>query len=563
MHSLGGRARSSPVTQRSSIAVPRECNDASGVRPIIKLDLFLPSVQLPTPKNQIHSEESPSIPRPSGSSHWFLDFSKTPATSNGSVFHTGRMDFPPGPPARPIVGNILEVPSSGAWNLYTKLKPQYGDLVYFHGLGSKILVLNSLKAIHDLLDKRGNNYSHRPIFTTLGELMHVDQSMPLLPYGKEWREHRKLAYIALSPSAVKKYHSVQSDISALMNRDFLERPDDFFSHVRLTSGRILLTVTYGLSVDAADNEYITHAEETMELITRGSVPGAFLCDLLPFLKWLPSWTSFQKEVAQGRAMVEHLVTKPFEHVKREMAEGTAAPSLTQDLLRLEPEPSSEFEYRVRWTTGAVYGAGGESTYATVLTFILAMALHPEFQNRAQAEIDRVVGTERMPVVSHRADLPYVAAVIKETMRWHPVVPLAIARRTAEDDVYEGYFIPKGTIVVPNTEVVTLEPNDKYDPHAFLPDRFLDPTQDVVDPAVYAFGYGRRVCPGKALAENSVFLLITGLLTAFDIAPPAEGGLEARFGASLVSYPEPFKCAFCPRSEAKAELVRRRAAQCKV
>ncbi|OBZ74751.1 hypothetical protein A0H81_05740 [Grifola frondosa] len=91
--------------------------------------------------------------------------------------------------------------------------------------------------------------------------MHVDQNIPLLPYEKEWREHRKLSYIALGHSAVKKYHGVQSDIAALMNKDFLEGPDDFFSHVRLTSRTILPTVTYGVSVDAADNEYINRAED--------------------------------------------------------------------------------------------------------------------------------------------------------------------------------------------------------------------------------------------------------------------------------------------------------------
>lgn len=75
--------------------------------------------------------------------------------------------------------------------------------------------------------------------------------------------------------------------------------------------------------------------------------------------------------------------------------------------------------------------------------MMAMALYPEKQRRAQVEIDEIVGHERLPLISDLPNLPYVNAIIKETMRWHPVLPLGIARQTAQDSVYEGYFIPKG------------------------------------------------------------------------------------------------------------------------
>ncbi|KAK7461271.1 hypothetical protein VKT23_008447 [Stygiomarasmius scandens] len=399
--------------------------------------------------------------------------------------------LPPGPPAKPILGNILDVPVKGQWEKFTQYREQYGDLVYLHGLGNKVLVLNTIKAINDLLDRRGHIYSHRPVFTVVGELMALGQSMPLLPYGKEWREHRKLAHVALSPTAVKKYHIVQEDLAALMMKDFLNEPQDFFSHVRLTAGRIILSVTYGISPETADDKYITHAEETMDVIGKSTVPGAFLADLLPFLKHLPSWVPFQKEAATGKEMIERLVTLPFEHVKKEMASGSAPESLTQDLLSLEKRNQSEYDKRVKWTTGAMYGAGGETTYSTVLVFMMAMALHPEIQSKAQAEIDRVVGTSRMPTVNNKENLKYVDAVIKEVMRWHPVLPLSIARRTAEADVYEGYFIPEGTIVIPNVWAVSLEPNSKYPPDQFIPGRFLDDTQSIIEPSTWAFGFGRR------------------------------------------------------------------------
>ncbi|KAI0919557.1 hypothetical protein AcV5_001591 [Taiwanofungus camphoratus] len=262
--------------------------------------------------------------------------------------------FPPGPPQKPLVGNILEVSPKGAWTRFTEYKEQYGDLVFFRGLGNNILVLNSMKVINDLLDKRGNVYSHRPGFTVVGELMGLGQSMPLLPYGEEWRAHRKLAHVALSATAVKLYYTVQEDLAALLSKQLLETPADFFSHVRLIAGRIILSVTYGLAVDTAEDEYISHAEDTMLMIGRSTVPGAFICDFLPFLKHLPSWVPFQREARKGKEMIERLVTKPFEHVKQQMEAGKALPSLTQHLLSSE-EQVFNLEHRVKWTAGAMYG----------------------------------------------------------------------------------------------------------------------------------------------------------------------------------------------------------------
>ena len=80
---------------------------------------------------------------------------------------------------------------------------------------------------------------------------------------------------------------------------------------------------------------------------------------------------------------------------------------------------------------------------------MAMALFPEAQRKAQEEIDRVVGTDRLPTFEDRENLPYVDALVKEALRWHPVVPMGVPHVTTEDDIYEGYFIPKGSILLPN------------------------------------------------------------------------------------------------------------------
>jgi cytochrome P450 len=189
----------------------------------------------------------------------------------------------------------------------------------------------------------------------------------------------------------------------------------------------------------------------------------------------------------------------------------------------------------------MYGAGGETTYSTVLTFIMTMALYPDKQQRAHKELSQIIGSERLPRIEDCTTLPYLGAVIKETMRWHPVLPLSIARRTACDDWYKGFFIPKNTIVVPNVWSIAHSDNHRFDPRDFQPERFLDPNHTEVDPAHWAFGFGRRVCPGKALGENSVFILIATLLWSFEFSVDETEGLEPSFGENLV------RCVYPPQA----------------
>lgn len=87
--------------------------------------------------------------------------------------------------------------------------------------------------------------------------------------------------------------------------------------------------------------------------------------------------------------------------------------------------------------------------AATMTFLLAMVLHPNIQRKAQGEIDRVVGTDRLPSLDDRDKMPFIAHVMWESLRWNPVAPLALSHATVQDDIYEGYWIPKGTTIQPN------------------------------------------------------------------------------------------------------------------
>jgi cytochrome P450 len=78
-----------------------------------------------------------------------------------------------------------------------------------------------------------------------------------------------------------------------------------------------------------------------------------------------------------------------------------------------------------------------------------MTAHPELQAKAQAEIDNVVGSGRLPTLADRAQLPFVEAVVLEVYRYGEVLPLGVAHRVIDDDMYHGYYIPKNSLVIPN------------------------------------------------------------------------------------------------------------------
>ncbi|KAJ7593294.1 cytochrome P450 [Mycena floridula] len=161
----------------------------------------------------------------------------------------------------------------------------------------------------------------------------------------------------------------------------------------------------------------------------------------------PSWVRFQRQIAESRKVVERTVYQPYMDVGTMVKKGTAPPSLARDLITSENE-DPKFQNRATWAVSAIYGAGTETTSGTVLTCILAMAIYPQFQKRAQEEIDNVVGPDRQPCGADMVQLPFTKALIKETLRFLNI-SLAIPRRTAEDDIYNGFFVPKDTIVFPN------------------------------------------------------------------------------------------------------------------
>ncbi|KAF7357563.1 O-methylsterigmatocystin oxidoreductase [Mycena sanguinolenta] len=288
-------------------------------------------------------------------------------------------------------------------------------------------------------------------------------------------------------------------------------------------------------------------------------PGAVAVDTFPILRYLPSWmpgAGFQQFAAECRQLTSEMQAAPVNFVKQNMRDGMDSTSVVAKLLATNRYD----EAAIQSVAGTAYTGGADTTGSAFASFCLAMALHPEIQKKAQAEIDTVIGTDRLPEFEDRPSLPFVEALYREVMRWRPVTPLGVAHASSEDDIYDGYFIPKGTTVIANVWAMTRDESIYHEPDRFNPDRFFTADGNLnEDTTILTFGFGRRICPGRHNVDATVWATIVSVLSTFNIVKAKDSAgkeidIDPKYSDGLVSHPEPFACSITPRSEMAKALV---------
>jgi cytochrome P450 len=217
---------------------------------------------------------------------------------------------------------------------------------------------------------------------------------------------------------------------------------------------------------------------------------------------------------------------------------------------------------INGSAASIFIAGSSTTYTTTVVGILNLLLNPQVFAKARLELDQVIGTDRLPSLKDREnpELRYLEYVCEETIRWRPLSPIGIPHKSLKDDVYNGMFIPKGTCVYYNAYAMSRDENVYKKPESFNPDRYR-PKSEGGDGEPFLegpFGFGRRICVGRYLAQASVWIALATLISTTDISKPtgADGKpVEpvVKFTTGLSSHPTHFDCEFKPRSK-KAEMV---------
>ncbi|KAI0634616.1 cytochrome P450 [Trametes polyzona] len=482
------------------------------------------------------------------------------------------LPLPPGPRPLPLIGNILDVPKVNAEPGIRDLNARYGDIVYLDVLGQPMIFLGSHEAAVDLFEKRSSIFSDRPPLV-MSNMTGWDWLMTMQTYGTWWKRHRKAFHLHFNPSAILAYRPTQKREARRLVLRLLQDPKNFSQYIRLVFASSIMRIGYGIEVDGADNKYVRIAEEALEVFSAALFPGRYTVEAFPLLRYLPSWfpgAAFKRQAKEWLPRVLRLRDTPWEDTMAKIMDGTAAPcmmsALLKDISGLDEEAAAEQQEVIKNATAAAYTGLSLQffTLSSVQTFFLAMAAHPEVQAKAQAELDAVIGHNRLPDFDDKNSLPYTCAVAKECLRWRAVVPLGIGHQAAEDYEYRGYLIPRGAVLVSNIWAYLRDPRNYVNPEAFDPERFLKDGKlnpNVIDPAKIAFGYGRRICPGRYFAEASLYMLVATVLHTLTISAPLDSAtgkpvkLDAEMTSGVISYPKPYDVDVRSRGAWAEKLIR--------
>ena len=191
------------------------------------------------------------------------------------------------------------------------------------------------------------------------------------------------------------------------------------------------------------------------------------------------------------------------------------------------------EEQLRWVLFDLFIAGIDTTSTTIHWIFSFLSAHPQCQVRAQQEVDQVLGTEGRPSYTTRSSLPYIQAIIQEIFRMRPVFPLGIPRKTKTNVDFMGYKIPKGTPVFANLWAVHNDPAIWIDPEEFRPERHISSTGEFMpSDKIIPFSTGVRLCPGKLVAQTTIYIILIKTLQRFTLSFPPDQSNPNLDGTSL-------------------------------
>ncbi|KAF8881878.1 cytochrome P450 [Infundibulicybe gibba] len=509
--------------------------------------------------------------------------------------------LPPGPKGLPFFGNLFQVPVLRPYPKFREWAQQYGSIYHLRLGPQDVIVLNTAEAADELFVNRSKTFSSRSPPHVAHDIMSAGQRQVFLPYDREWKAARRSLQPALGPGPSKRLRISQDLESRVLLHDILchenqslqdlkegpngEVPEQhWFSLVRRYTTSIVMIVTYGKRAHKmAGNKPLYKIYDVLANLTRVGQPGNYLADAFPILRKLPDFLA--KWRVEGRKMHEwemELWGGFLKELQADMSNGIASDCYVGTYLKQRADAGHEVapgcgitedgwlkDTLLAYTAATVLEAGSDTTASTMQSFILFMLSHPHVLEKARAEIDRVVGPDRMPGFDDEVNLPYLVACIKETLRRRPPTIMGIPHSADEDDVYEGHFIPKGSTVIGNVWAIHMDPARYPNPTAFQPERFLrdgkpmrwgsGPDSDLMSLAGAVGSARDRTSPRPP--SSSFYHASLGYRFQAPIDPktghaiiPDVADNEATYSDGFVSIPKIFKVGFKPRSEKHRQII---------
>ncbi|KAG0449060.1 hypothetical protein HPP92_027548 [Vanilla planifolia] len=444
--------------------------------------------------------------------------------------HTHRRRLPPSPPGLPIIGHLHLLSTLPHQSLH-RLSSRLGPLFSLR-LGSvPCVVACSASAARDFLATHDASFSNRPHTKAVSILTYGSSNFSFAPYGDLWRFTKRLYQSELfGGSTLRRFHPIRRDeLRRLLGRILLNAREaaavDVGAEVNKMTNNLITRMAVGRRCTEADDA-VGLVMETTELLGRFNL-GDYLwfckdLDLHGYDKRLRDLHKRFDGLVEGIMMEKEEKRKEEEEVKEK--------DLLDMLMDIYEDEGAELKLtreNVKAFIRDIFTGGTDNTSLTVQWALAELLNHPAAMAKAVAELDRVVGSDRLVEESDVPELPYLRAVFCEALRLHPPTPL-IPRESSAECAVGGFRIPAGTRLFVNAWAIGRDPEEWARPLEFEPERFMGEAK-VKGIGWVPFGGGRRGCPGTTAALQVVHAVLAGMLQCFDWR--SEGGEEVDMGES--------------------------------
>ncbi|KAI4882323.1 hypothetical protein NFI96_017496, partial [Prochilodus magdalenae] len=460
-------------------------------------------------------------------------------------------NFPPGPAAIALFGNVLQLSMSSPMEDLDRLAKTYGNVFSLYIGRKPAVVLHGLRAVKEALMVHALDFAGRPQGLMLNHVTENKAGLVMANYGPVWKEHRRFALTAMKNFGLGKRS---------MEKRILEETTNICQHFERTSGQpldpqplihsaasnVITSLLFGTRYGYDDEVLSFIVNSFKENARKANSAWAMIYDSFPFLRHLP--LPFRKVFENYEALKHHTRGIVAEHKK------TRIPGEPRDVVdcyldemeKKGREGTSLDEDRLVMFLLDLHFAGTDTTSNTILTALLYLATHRHVQALCQQEIDTVLQAKQHVSYEDRQLMPFVQATIHELQRLANIAPLGVFHATTRNTQLMGYDIPEvldwGTLVITNLTSVLYEQGQWAQPNDFYPSHFLNERGEFVKPEAFlAFSAGPRVCLGEALARLELFLILVTLLWRFDFVWPADCGapdLRPVFGG--IQAPKPYR-----------------------
>ncbi|XP_047340798.1 flavonoid 3'-monooxygenase CYP75B137-like isoform X2 [Impatiens glandulifera] len=452
--------------------------------------------------------------------------------------------LPPGPRGLPIAG-YLPFLGKNLHHQFTKLAEEYGP-IYKLWLGSKLcIVVSSPSLAKQVCRDLDVVFSNRDPTIAALTLTHNAMDIAWSSSGPYWRNIRKLfVREMLSNSNIDAcYHLRRQQVMKTIKHlhDNCGFPVEIGKIAFMTEFNAFISMIWGGTTSSStfkggDHDDDGHGAEfhviSSKFLKLLELPN--ISDFFPILARF-DLQGVQRQANEILAELDAFLNSLIDTREKEKAKNgdgdIGKKDFLQILLDLKYCPDSDIPINKTQMKALIMDilVGGTDTSATAVEWAMAELLHnPEMMKRVQEEITQVVGDKSLVEETHLPKFRYLDAVVKETLRLHPPLPLNVPRRPSETCIVGGYSIPKDCKVFLNTSAIQRDPDVWENPLEFRPERFLGGEEGSKwdyngnNLHYFPFGSGRRVCAGIPLAEKMVSYILASLLHSFDWHLPQGG-----------------------------------------